>query len=214
MHMNRKEALEAGTLLLTPNGSRLYGLAHANSDEDYYRVVLDDYFHDAVGKAPTGNRNRLIHHVVNENGVDELTVGFGTFARLAFDGTPQTLETMFSQQSIIDRLEEFRHAYYASTGPDSMRDAYRRTIHRFIYGNFKARRHALRLSINLEEAMRSGGRFNPTLTAEQATYITAAASSNPEEYIRTIEDINHYQISDSYNMEDLRKGFADSPTFA
>jgi hypothetical protein len=210
MNMNRKEALEAGTLLLTPNGSRLYGLAHSNSDDDYYRVVLDDYFHDAVGKAPTGNRNRLIHHAIND-GVDELTVGFGTFARLAFDGTPQTLETMFSQQSIVDRLEEFRNAYYASTGPDSMRDAYRRTIHRFIYGNFKSRRHALRLSINLEESMRRGGRFNPTLTAEQASYITAAASSSPEEYIRTIEDINHYQISDSYNMEDLAKGFADSP---
>lgn len=208
--MNKKEALEAGTLLLTPNGSRLYGLARPNSDDDYYRVVLDEYFHDAVGKAPTGNRNRLIHHVVNDE-VDELTVGFRTFAELAFNGTPQTLETMFSQHSIIDRLEEFRNAYYASTGPDSMRDAYRRTIHRFIYGNFKSRRHALRLSINLEEAMRSGGRFNPTLTPEQAAYITSAASSSPEEYIRTIEDINHYQISDSYNMEDIMKGFADSP---
>jgi hypothetical protein len=210
MDMNRKEALEAGTLLLTPNGSRLYGLAHANSDDDYYRVVLDDYFYDAVGKAPTGNRNRLIHHAIND-GVDELTVGFGTFARLAFDGTPQTLETMFSQQSIVDRLEEFRHAYYASTGPDSMRDAYRRTIHRFIYGNFKSRRHALRLSINLEESMRSGGRFNPTLTPEQAAYITAAASSSPEEYIRTVEEINHYQVSDSFNMVDIAKGFTDSP---
>jgi hypothetical protein len=210
MHMNRKDALKAGTLLLTPNGSRLYGLAHANSDDDYYRVVLDDYFYDAVGKVPTGNRNRLIHHAIVD-GVDELTVGFGTFARLAFDGTPQTLETMFSQQSIIDRLEEFRQSYYASTGPDSMRDAYRRTIHRFIYGNFKARRHALRLSINLEESMRSGGRFNPTLTPEQAAYITAAASSNPEEYLRAVADINHYEVSDSYNMEELEKNFADSP---
>lgn len=133
--------LEEATLLLTHGGSILYGLNHANSDEDFYRVVKDEFYWDAIGAFPSGQRRRLARQTII-NGRDEMTVAFGTFAQFAFDGAPQALESMFSQMATIDHLEEFRNSYYASTGPDSMRENYRRTIHRFSYGNFKQRRHA------------------------------------------------------------------------
>lgn len=200
--------LKEATLLLTHGGSILYGLNHANSDEDFYRVVKDEFYWDAIGAAPSGQRRRLARQTI-VNGRDEMTVAFGTFAQFAFDGAPQALESMFSQMATIDHLEEFRDSYYASTGPDSMRENYRRTIHRFSYGNFKQRRHALRLSINLNQAQKSGGKFNPTLTPEQATFITAAAGSSPKEFIETLEALNHFQISDEYNIEEISQRFAE-----
>lgn len=201
------EELAENTLLLTPSGSRLYGMAHASSDEDFYRVVPDDFYWKAVGAWPTGHPKMLIAQHIN-NGIDELTVSFKTFAILAHNGTPQTMEAMFSQQASIDRLEEFRKDYFGGLGHDSMIERYRRTIHTFIYGNFKSRRHALRLSLNLNEAMINGGRFNPTLTPEQVSSISALAASTPEEYIAGLISMNHYQISDSFDMDELREQFA------
>lgn len=201
------EELDENTLLLTPSGSRLYGLAHANSDEDYYRVVPDEFYWKAVGAFPTGKPKMLIAQHIN-NGIDELTVSFKTFSILAMNGTPQTLEAMFSEQATIDRLDAFRKDYFAGMGHDSMIERYRKTIHTFIYGNFKSRRHALRLSLNLNESMINGGRFNPTLTAKEVDYISKMAASTPDEYIAGLVAMNHYQISDSFDMDELRENFA------
>lgn len=200
--------LEEATLLLTHGGSILYGLNHVNSDEDFYRVVKDEFYWEAIGAAPSGNRRRMARQTIRGDR-DEMTVAFGTFAQFAFDGAPQALESMFSQMATIDHLEEFRTSYYASTGPDSMRENYRRTIHRFCYGTFKQRRHALRLSINLNQAQESGGKFNPTMTPEDAAYITAMAGSSPEQFIEALEGLNHYEISDDYNMDEIRQRFAE-----
>jgi hypothetical protein len=201
------EELAEQTILLTPSGSHLYGLNHAGSDEDYYRVVPDDFYWKAIGSFPSGKPKMLIAQHIS-NGIDELTVSEKTFAILALKGAPQTLEAMFSQQATIDRLEAFRKDYFAGMGPDSMIERYRQTIHTFIYGNFKSRRHALRLSLNLNESMINGGRFNPTLTPEQVKFISDLASSSPEEYIKGLTDLNHYEISDEFNMEELAQNFA------
>jgi len=203
-----REEMAEHTILLTPIGSHLYGLAHASSDEDFYRVVPDDFYWKAIGQFPTGKPKMLITQHIN-NGIDELTVSFKTFSILAMKGAPQTLEAMFSQQASIDRLEAFRKDYFAGMGPDSMIERYRQTIHTFIYGNFKSRRHALRLSLNLNESMANGGRFDPTLTPEQVKYISDLAASSPEEYINGLVALNHYEISDSFDMEELAGYFAE-----
>lgn len=200
--------LEEATLLLTHGGSILYGLNHANSDEDFYRVVKDEFYWQAIGAYPSGKPKMLIAQHIN-NGIDELTVSFKTFSILAMKGSPQTLETMFSQLATIDRLAEFRKDYFAGMGPDSMIERYRQTIHRFCYGTFKQRRHALRLSINLTESMTNGGRFNPTLTPEQAAFITATAKSSPEQFIDALKSLNHYEISDEFNMAEIAERFAE-----
>lgn len=201
------DTLKANTLLLTPTGSHLYGMAHAGSDQDFYRITPDTYFWNAIGASPTGNRKRMARQHIN-NGIDEITLAFGTFARFAFDGIPQALEAMFSEQCIIDELTEFRNSFYAGTGMDSMREKYRKTIRSFAHGDFKQRRHALRLSINLEEAMQSGGRFNPTLKPEQITTITEMAASNPASFIKGLESLNRYEIASNFNMEEIAGSFA------
>lgn len=198
---NNSDALEANTLLLTPIGSHLYGLAHAGSDRDYYRVVKDDYF------SQSGSRHRSAKHKITDD-ADEVTVPFREFSRFAFLAYPQALESMFSEQATIDRIDFIRNSFYAGIGMDSMRERYRKTIRNFAHGNFKERRHALRLSINLDNALKSGGRFNPTLNAEQAEFITSAASSTPEQYITALESLNYYQIADTFNMAEIQDSFA------
>lgn len=192
---------DAHTLILTPIGSHLYGLAHAGSDRDFYRVVTDAYFasHNRGGR-------KAAHKITAES--DEVTVPLGKFSQFAFSGYPQALEAMFSEQTTIDRMSAFRDRFYAGIGMDSMRERYRKTIRNFAHGDFKHRRHAMRLSINLDQARISGGRFNPTLTADQAEFITAAAGSTPEQFIAALESLNHYQIADSFNMEEIADSFA------
>lgn len=200
------EELAENTILLTPIGSHLYGLAHAGSDQDFYRVVHDEAYWKAIGAFPSGKPKTLITQHIN-NGIDEITLSFKTFSILAHAGSPQTLEAMFSQQASIDRMEAFRKDYFAGFGNDSMIESYRKTIHTFIYGNFKSRRHALRLSLNLNEAMINGGRFNPTLTPSEADYISKMAASSPEEFIAGIKFMNHFEIADEFDMEEIARNF-------
>lgn len=201
------EELDAHSVLLCRGGSHLYGLNHAGSDEDFYRVVPDEHFWKAVGNFPSGNAKILARQTIID-GIDQMLVSEKTFHRFCYEGSPQALETMFAHEPIIDKLEAFRHSYFGGLNLEHMCGKYTRTIKAFSYGDFKKRRHALRMSFNLAEAMSTGGRFNPRLTPEQIAFATQKAQSNPQEFIEAITDINYFTIDEDWNWAELEKVFA------
>lgn len=201
------EELDAHTTLLTRGGSRLYGMAHANSDEDFYRVVPDEHYWKAIGKYPSGDPKVKATQTIID-GIDQMLVSDKTFQRFCYEGVPQALETMFTQEPMIDNLGQYRNDYFAGLNLDHMCGRYMRTIKSFAYGNFKKRRHALRLSLNLRQAMETQGRFNPTLTSDQVGFITTVASSDPVEFTATLRDINYFTVEEAWNMDEIIENFA------
>lgn len=164
---------QATIALTTTHGSRLYGLAHATSDQDTYTVFTD---------APDNLRHQSL-----KGADDQFWISLDQFLLLCADGTPQALEAMFSPMATCSPLmEAYRATYRAPLG--AMRMKYRRTVANFAEGDtLKKRRHALRLALNLTDAERLGGRFNPTMTAERAAWLTATASLDNDEYMDTLD---------------------------
>jgi hypothetical protein len=151
-------------LFKTVHGSRLYGLNHAGSDEDYYTVV---------SKVKTNKAKYAKQSIVD--GVDSMTMDIGTWLRYCEMGVPQALEAMFSQMAIVDHIGPLRAQYHVGTG---VYERYLRTIKSFALNNedsYKKKRHALRLAYNMQE-MRAIGRFNPTLTPTQRAVCNLAAN--------------------------------------
>lgn len=158
------------TLFQTPHGSRLYGLAHSDSDEDWYTVV---------SKVRTNRASYSTHRIVDA--VDSVVVDFGTWIDLCTKGVPQALEAMFSQQATVDEIGPFRTGFHVGT---EVYSRYLRTIKSFCLANddsFKHKRHGLRLALNLKD-IRQYGRFNPTLTSKQIIVINSLAQL-PEERV-------------------------------
>lgn len=148
-------------LFKTPHGSRLYGMAHESSDEDWYTVVV---------KPPTKKKRYSTHKIVDND--DSVVVDFGTWLELCRKGVPQALEAMFSGMAVTDKVPALRAGFRVGT---EVYDTYLRTIKSFAYGEgYKQRRHALRLALNLRD-IREYGRFEPTLTAQEAKDISARA---------------------------------------
>ena len=133
----------------TPHGSRLYNLAHANSDNDTFEVWL-------------GRRTRQ-----SIQGADDvLRVSYDDFLKGVAKGVPQFLEALYSPYKTVDRLDHLNlHPSYWTTV-----NTYLRTIKSFWRDDptdprdFKLRRHSARLALNLQEFMEKG-RFNPVLDA-------------------------------------------------
>lgn len=155
-------------LLQTIHGSRLYGLHHAESDYDYYTVI------------PTrrGVRKRNAKQKIIGNR-DTFVIDMSTFMVDCDKGVPQALEALFSEQATIDNISEFRHNFTINTG--NIIRSYRRTIKNFAEGDFKKKRHALRLALNLDEAVRYG-KFNPTLSQDDADWISTLANHPDYEF--------------------------------
>lgn len=157
-------------LFKTVHGSRLYGLAHAGSDEDFYTVVT---------KKPVDiryNRQERIKYAKQKITGDEdsMVVDFGTWVEMCKNGVPQALEAMFSEMAMEDRIKEFRESFVCGT---QVYERYFRTIKSFALAEdegIKKRRHALRLALNLKE-LTERGRFNPTLSPEDVSWITDMA---------------------------------------
>ncbi len=87
-HVNPKPPFGAWSnkdtiLFKTIAGSRLYGLNHANSDEDFYIIT------------PTWHTLRALNasQTIQEK-IDTSTADFATFVRMADKGVPQALEAM------------------------------------------------------------------------------------------------------------------------
>lgn len=163
----------------TVHGSRLYGLDHENSDNDYYVVLADT----------TG---RVKPHQTIVDKIDTMSLGLAEFDKLAHKGVPQVLEAMFSRKVTGDPIEAYRKAYRASD-PEVIR-TYFRTIKNFsLSDDFKRRRHAARLVLNLNEMLKTG-RFNPTLSPAQAQLITERTNRTPKTFEQYRDFMNELSI--------------------
>lgn len=152
-------------LFKTIHGSHLYGLAHAESDNDFYTVL----------ETQKKKRARYSKQTISADGTDALTVDFGTWMNQCVDGVPQALEAMFSQMPLHDELSEFRSAFRVSTGAS---ERYLRTITNFVFTQeHKRKRHGLRLALNMYDFTRAG-RFNPTLSPNEVDFLTEYAKKD------------------------------------
>lgn len=145
-------------LLRTVHGSRLYGLHNADSDYDWFEVY-------GWGKAKTR------HKITGDD--DRTRTSYDTFMRYCDKGVPQFLEALFSRKAEVDHIAFIRENYVVNL--PHVRDVYLRTMKNFwLGGNFKLRRHALRLLLNLRE-MQDTGQFNPTLNIQEIFWINQLA---------------------------------------
>jgi hypothetical protein len=149
----------------TIHGSHLYGMARTDSDTDMFYVT-------------TGKSNKARHHLNAETGIDICYMGFDTFMNRIYEGSHQSVEALFSPFKVwgpgaggdvwrdyLDGMKITGSAVFAK---------YERTIKKFCYGDFKRRRHAGRLALNLAD-LRADGRFSPVLSRRQIDYIGRAA---------------------------------------
>lgn len=175
-------ANEKTELLRTVHGSKLYGLDHARSDEDWYIVT------------PTRYLSRKFRKQTIIGDQDVTFMDFKSFQQLAEKGVPQALETMFSKKGVSPYFQDYRDNYYASDG--TVIHTYMRTIKSFSLTEkdpFKRRRHALRLALNMEEILYTG-RFDPTLKNYQISQITRYAEKPTQDYLRELRAVSPIEI--------------------
>jgi hypothetical protein len=173
-------------LFKTIHGSRLYGLEHADSDDDFYIVT------------PTVRAKKLslknAKHKIDGN-LDTLSVDFASFVMFAQKGTPQALETMFSKKAESPFFEEFRQSWFASD--PAVITKYIQTIHNFSMDEGpkqeKYKRHGLRLSMNLDELVHTG-RFNPTLNPHQVETVRRLSKLPGKRYLTELNAINPFDL--------------------
>ena len=156
--------MEKTVLFKTVHGSRLYGLAHENSDNDTYVVV------DKV----KNRRAKYAKQKISDT-EDSMTVDFGTWLGQCTNGVPQACEAMFSDMALVDSISEFRAGYRIGTGA---LERYLRTITSFcMTQDPKRKRHGLRLALNTYD-WRGSGRFSPTLTPNEVDFVTEVAKKD------------------------------------
>ena len=150
----------------TVHGSHLYGLAHDMSDMDIYTVT--------TSRKHRGTQ-RIREDVPGE--VRDVTeIGLDAFLERANSGSHQAVEALFSRRKIwADRGYQSLIENHFICGPEVF-SKYERTIKKFCYGDFKRRRHAVRLSFNLH-ALRMHGRFNPEMTQPEILWASGAANA-------------------------------------
>ena len=140
----------------TVHGSHLYGLSNIDSDIDTFWVGTQinkraEHYYNAVERTALAR------------------VGITRFLFLAKTGSHQSVEALMSREKIWNPA--FQNVF--SPMLDNLKvcgaevfEKYERTIKAFCFGDFKHRRHAVRLSQNLE-ALRDCGRFNPRMNEAQ-----------------------------------------------
>jgi hypothetical protein len=161
-------------LFRTIHGSRLYGTADPISDFDYYTVIPNR----------DRRRTRYAKQTIQGN-LDQTVIDFSTWRVYCDKGVPQALEAMFSPVPEVDLLADFRRAYRIDTA--AVVGRYRRTIKSFsLRETTKLRRHALRLAVNLREAVETG-RFNPVLSHHNAEEIYRVARLPDDDYFEALE---------------------------
>ncbi|UMO76295.1 nucleotidyltransferase [Streptomyces phage Tomas] len=156
-------------LLRTIHGSHLYGLAHAGSDRDIYEVVA----------TKRTRRKRNIKQTIVD-GVDKTVVDMSTFMNMVDECVPQALEALWTPVAEIDKINEFRTQYRVNRA--KMREVYIRTALNFAKNDdYKRRRHAVRLLLNLGTAMEFG-KFNPELSGMDKLIINATMNPDANKY--------------------------------
>lgn len=171
-------ALRNKNLLLfeTVHGSRLYGLDHDESDQDFYRVYSGKY-----------KSKQTI-----ENGIDMTCHSLDSFMKQAEKGVPQALEAMFAPTPTIDYISAMRSGF----NPNLVNclNTYSRTIYNFIEMNTtKSLRHAMRLSMNLQDLYRFG-MFNPTLNGIDRNMILRMSECSKDQIVNFCEKLTPLPI--------------------
>lgn len=167
-------------MLSTPIGSHLYGLNHAGSDIDTYTVVSE---------LPGRKKNKIKHRFTEGN--DTLIIDWKTFHNYLSTAVPTALEALFSPQATTDTITAYRLSYRASM--PVMHSSYRERIIVESRNQAKQRGYALRWALNFAEAVKTGGYFNPVLTAEQVSWIKEMIYD--DNYVDALRSVFPYQIS-------------------
>ena len=145
----------------TVHGSHLYGLVHEGSDRDVY------YVYDGKGTS-----NKLRQTMKGDD--DSVRGTLDAFLNRAIAGSHQSVEALFSKQKVwYDERYRPMIDNLIITGSEVFAK-YERTIKKFCYGDFKKRRHACRLRLNLQD-LREYGKFDPELTETQKIMCNAFA---------------------------------------
>lgn len=170
-------------LLNTVIGSHLYGTSHSQSDYDYYVVTSNNYIVDGVTKQVKATQ-------IIVNGVDTTTLPLSKFMRMADKCVPQALEAMFSTKATVDVFKDLRENYYIN--PINMLETYTSTINSHVIRGFyqedlKAKKHAIRLALNLRDALQHG-RFSPELSEEDKVIIHFTSQVNEGTMLKLIND--------------------------
>lgn len=156
--------MEQKVLFKTVHGSRLYGLAHVDSDYDFYTVV---------DKVKTAKARYAKQKITDDE--DSMVVDFGTWLGMVERGVPQACEAMFSDMAWYDDIADLRAGYRIGTGA---LERYLRTITSFcMTQDPKRKRHGLRLALNAYD-FQMHGRFNPTLTPNEVDFVTEVAKKD------------------------------------
>lgn len=167
-------------LFETVHGSHLYGLAHAESDLDMYRVFEGEV--------------RSTHKIRGKD--DVTTVSLDKFLLQAAKGNPQALEAMFSQKATVDEISGLRANYQIDLGATT--NTFSRTIRNFAHGGPKQRRHAMRLMCSLNDIWQTG-KFNPTLDQDRIHHITvvqdALADADAEFYLKCLNTMSYVDLT-------------------
>lgn len=152
----------------TIHGSRLYNLHHENSDYDYFRVIDEGKTRQKI----TGSE-------------DMLTMSYDRFMDRLANGSPQSLEALFSPIPTHNEIEYLRQNF--RIGIDTTFNTYRRTIKSFCHsGELKRQRHALRLMYNVTDLYHYG-QFNPRLDTNQRNRILSLEHLiEPEDLLKQI----------------------------
>lgn len=194
MHVAESMLSEYPVHLVTAHGSHLYGLAHADSDDDVFIVA------DIPMNRP----------VAQTDGVDDRTiVPLNAFFASCWDGEPKALEALWSpvaerspllaefarsfrvsgykaEAHVRSRISRYRRTYLADEAPESLKA-------------FKFRRHSLRLTLQLR-SINDTGCFNPVLNANSRELINrlAADYSDPEQFAKLADAWLGWAIAPSY----------------
>lgn len=160
------------TLFETVHGSHLYGLAHAGSDRDRFAVTLS-------------GSTRAHHRQVGDDDLTEM--GLSLFLLRAAEGSHQSVEALFSPHKVWtaegDRYRPMIESMRVTGG--AVFAKYERTITKFAFGNFKRRRHAARLALNLSQ-LRDTATIRPVLSSEEVRWANLMAALEGNELLREL----------------------------
>lgn len=174
------------TLVKIIHGSHLYGLNTPTSDLDYYLV----YEFPWKNYRPKKQIDQKI-----KDDIDTTTASLDRFTDLCCKGVPQSLETLFADDSkwleYDDSWYHKRKAIKELVGLNipAVLETYRRTAWNFFEkDDFKKNRHALRLCFNAID-LKEKGYFNPTLepnVREEMTRIAALPRRQREDIFKDV----------------------------
>ena len=161
------------------HGSYLYGLAHSQSDIDLYRVILTEDKH-------------YNSHKVYGGQWDFTVLSLDRFVDQVNKGVPQALEALYAQHAY--HHSDYWH-YLRGLRPDryTVAATYWRTALNFAEGDYKSKRHALRLALNLFDFMRDGF-FDPRLSDAEITLVNTYARFDTKEFRVFIRSYLEYSL--------------------